>query len=166
MISLLVVIIIVCVTYGVASRYKRISPYSLLVGFFVSLSIGVILDNTLGVYGLWHYVQVPFHSFTYWWLIPLAWGVFGVWVICSFSIPIVGIILCTILVGGVSEIMGYVRHIWAYNAPLWLIVIGWFLLIAYIKLLTDYTIRLGTKYHVKNSWFVKQFNPLSYKKSL
>lgn len=121
---------------------KKLSKKHLLVAAPVTLVTGVVLDHTLGYYlGMWHYNHHPYLTVSYWSIIPISWGIFGIFT--HAVIHVVARIVkqhrrwllplaSTAAIALVSEVMGAVRSIWTYDAPYWLIVIGWLALIIWI----------------------------------
>jgi len=150
LISLLLVIGITLVE-GMVYLKLKLGSYKLLVySFFIAVLTGVSLDLVLGnTVGWWNYNHHPILTVSYWSIIPIAWGVFGCWVHVTWKITklllpiryeygIVPFMFVVTSIAIVSEILGFTRNIWTYyNAPAWLIVIGWVILILHLVVTTE-----------------------------
>lgn len=139
-------IIYALITLGYLIYYlRRFGFNSLLIySFIVGMGIGITLDFILAKeLGLWAYTHHVIGQPDYWVLIATAWGVFGVQVLVTYRllnlklknkyICYLGCLLINVIT---CEIMGVVRDIWRYDAPLWLMVIGWLMLISSILVIT------------------------------
>lgn len=144
MISLLIVIAIVLPVVYLAYNKKLINRLSIVLAFLVTSLIGAGLDHTLGLYlKSWYYDHITYLSSVYYSIIPLAWGVFGIWVLSLYRLlysragQVVALALTTLIISGISEVLGHYRSIWTYSVPLWVIVIGWPYLIISIVIVTN-----------------------------
>jgi hypothetical protein len=108
--------------------------------------IGMALDYVLGYKaGLWYYVHHEWYTFDYFYYLIPAWGMVLTIFILFYSLLVNSIDNINIRLGvyfvvicGQQEFMGIWRHSWEYNAPLWLILVGWILLLEVCILIKHY----------------------------
>jgi len=102
-------------------------------------AFGVTLDRLLGKgLVLWDYPRAPYYSRRYWKLVPLAWAYFGLLFASVYFIvnsvigsPIYAALVIWAILCIPQEVLGlYVRKSWRYNAPMWVVALGWIPLIA------------------------------------
>lgn len=110
--------------------YKKRSLIKLCIGLGVGALIGLTLDLILGFgVGLWYFPRQPYWSFEYWLILPFCWAVFGAmvnvawdWAKGHFLLIFIAINTLLFLI---YEIPNLVTRSWVYDAPFWLVLIGW-----------------------------------------
>jgi len=122
-----IVLLIICWKKRCLKRYWL----SLAVGMFVGFMIDII---GVGLLGLWDYPRQPFLSLLYFALVVTCWGVFGaqvnmVWDWLKTKDRYSLLILSPALFV-VYECPNLLTGSWGYNAPAWLVFLGWFPLVA------------------------------------
>ena len=126
---------------------KTIVDSELLLTALITVVIGVSADFIFGNYlGMWTYTHHKYGAIDYWALLPAAWFSWGLWVRYMWKLanalprksPTWSLILTvTVTTASVSEYLGYVRDCWTYDAPVWLLTFGWFLMVGIMTVLTD-----------------------------
>ena len=123
MIALIVVFLLTIILISLTKVSKR----EIIASTIIGLVGGLILDYFFGqMIGFWSYSRHSYWSFDYWSVVTPMWGLFSIGTYCLWkkinwwTIPVSMIIY---------EVYGILRHSWHYDAPWWLIPIGWILMI-------------------------------------
>jgi hypothetical protein len=128
------------VTSGACLLYKKQGlPIDgrMFIVFAWALICGLLIDFIGGkIIGWWNYPRHKIGSKSYFIHLPLAWGIFGIQSFMIFrtievhlSNSLLAFIITSLVTSLLCEGEGYLRNIWAYKAPILLIIFGWFILI-------------------------------------
>lgn len=104
------------------------------IAFAIGVCGGFAIDCVgVGKLHLWHYPRQPFLGMRYFFLVVPAWGVFVTtinlfwnWIGDPWWVAVTGLVLGQF---GAYEFINFVTRSWKYQAPMWLVLIGWFPLV-------------------------------------
>jgi hypothetical protein len=132
---------LVCGVLFSAVSYLRGETADAAIAFVVGMIGGFLFDCAgVGIMRLWHYSRQPFLGIKYFAIVVPAWGVFGMMLNLPWNwfnwigLPGFVFLALTVVLFAIHELPNFKTKSWRYNAPMWLVGLGWFPMIILFRL--------------------------------
>jgi len=111
----------------------------------IAFAIGTVSGFFIDFVGIkwlrfWEYTRHPFLSVKYFTIVIPCWGIFGalvnlIWNLMDGFEPWLAFVVLTVALLVFWEALNLITRTWKYNIPIWLMMVGWFPLIFFLRLL-------------------------------